>query len=406
MPSYAYTARNPRGETAKGTLPADSPAEARRQLKEKGLFVISLDASARSAAGAVRGPGRGKVSRKDLMTLTSQLSIMTKTGLDIAGALESLARQCGNPRLKSTLEMVHQEVLGGKSVSAAMKGYPEVFDQTYVASVAAGETSGQLPEVLSRLAALQRTELRLVATRRALLAYPIVLASVSGLVVLALMLFVLPQFSQVFDQFEMPLPALTQALLAFSNELRARFWLWGMLLGATVIGAVMYRRSPAGRRHFDAFMLHAVLLRDVTRSISIGRAFRLLGLMIESGVPLLEGLRLTRSSLRNVLLGEMFDRLETDVLNGLGLAHSLAGFSFVPNGASEMISTAERTGTLGMVTQVMGEFYEEQGETRLRELATLIEPLLIVVMGAIVAVVVLAVMLPMFDFATVSQSGH
>jgi type II secretory pathway component PulF len=143
----------------------------------------------------------------------------------------------------------------------------------------------------------------------------------------------------------------------------------------------------------------------VTRSLLTGRAFQLLGIMIESGVPLIEALRLARSSLQNSLFRELFDRLERDVLNGRPLAEALAAAPFVPGGATEMVATAERTGTLGMVTQVVGAFYEEEGETRLRELATMVEPLVIILMGIVVAAVVLSVMLPMFDFATLAQQG-
>ena len=145
------------------------------------------------------------------------------------------------------------------------------------------------------------------------------------------------------------------------------------------------------------------MIRDITRAFYIGRTFRLLGLMIESGVPLLEGLQLTRNAVRNSLYRELFDDLEESILNGRGLASSLIKAGFVPPVAAEMVLTAERTGTLGMVTELMGEHYEEEGETKLRELATMLEPLIIVVMGVIVATIVMAVMLPMFDIATLAR---
>ena len=150
-------------------------------------------------------------------------------------------------------------------------------------------------------------------------------------------------------------------------------------------------------------MLNTIVIRDITRAFYIGRTFRLLGLMIESGVPLLEGLQLTRNAVRNSLYRELFDDLEESILNGRGLASSLIKAGFVPPVAAEMVLTAERTGTLGMVTELMGEHYEEEGETKLRELATMLEPLIIVAMGVIVATIVMAVMLPMFDIATLAR---
>ncbi len=404
---FTYTAKSIRGETASGVLVADSLLLAQKQLRQQGLFPTALTPAAEKG-GLARGiglPSRRRVPQKELMAFTSQLAIMTRAGIDIAGAVQSLARQCRNPTMKSTLEAVHQDILSGKPVSVAMKSHGRVFGEAYIASMAAGEASGRLADVLERLAAMQRAETRQRSTRRALLAYPIVLSSVSGLVILGLMFFVLPQFAGVFDRFGMSLPAITEVLLGVSRELRARWWLWVGLAAAAIFGLVAWRRSPSGRLAWDRMLVNGAIVRDVTRSLVTGRAFRLLGIMIDSGVPLVEGLRLTRSSIQNSLFRELFDRLEADVLNGRPLAESLATAPFVPGGATEMVSTAERTGTLGSVTQLIGEYYEEEGETRLRELASMIEPLIIVVMGVVVACVVLSVMLPMFDFATAAQHG-
>jgi type II secretory pathway component PulF len=405
---FVYTAKAKSGESAAGVLAADSLPQAQRQLRQQGLFVLSVTPlGARAALAARRRFGRrGRVSRKDLMAFTSQLAIMAKAGLDIAGALHSLQRQAASPALKGTLESVYQDVVGGKSFSVALANHVEVFGQAYVASVAAGEASGRLPEVLGRQAANQRNDLRLRSARRALLAYPVVLSVVAGAVVLGLMFFVLPQFSGVFAQFDMDLPWITQCLLAMSDELRARWWLWIGLVAAAVAGLTGFRRHPVGRRMVDRFVLHAAWIGEVARSLMTGRAFHLLGIMIESGVPVVEALRLTRSSLGNSLFRQLFENLERDVLNGRGLSEALTAAPFVPSGAAEMVATAERTGTLGSVAQVIGEYYEEEGETRLRELTAMIEPLIIVGMGLVVACIVLSVMLPMFDFATLAQRGN
>lgn len=401
---YAYTAKARDGTTTQGTLSADSPQEALRLLRQQGLFALSVSAANGRARGRSAAPaGRKRISRKDLMNVTAQLAIMTRSGMDVASALGTLAGQCPHPRLRLVLREVHGDVLGGKAVSVALRNHVEVFGQAYVASVAAGEASGRLADVLDRLAKMERANVRLLATRRALLAYPIVLSAVSALVILGLMFFVLPQFASVFSQFEMPLPALTEGLLRLSAELRGCWWLWLGLAAAAVAGAKVFRRSPAGRAWLDATMLQVRLVGPVVRAILAGRTFRLLGIMIESGVPLVDALRLARSSIENTLFRSLFDRLEDDVLNGRGLSEALSNAAFLPPGAAEMMATAERTGTLGMVTQTLGQYYEEEGETRLRELATLVEPIIVVVMGAVVACVVLAVMLPMFEFATMAQ---
>jgi type II secretory pathway component PulF len=328
---------------------------------------------------------------------------MTKSGVDLASAFESLAQQSSNERVRKVLSRIHEDVTGGKAVSEAMRLQSDVFGDAYVASVAAGEAAGQLPEVLGRLADLQRSEIRNRATIRALLAYPILLATVSSSVVTCLVLFVLPRFQSIFEQFEVPLPAITQVLVAVSDVVRHFTWIWGPLLAVAIGGLIASRFTPGGRRWWDRALLNTVLIRDITRAFYIGRTFRLLGLMIESGVPLLEGLQLTRNAVRNSLYRELFKELEEAILNGRGLAASLIKAGFVPPVAAEMVLTAERTGTLGMVTELMGAHYEEEGESRLREFATILEPLIIVTMGVIVATIVVSVMLPMFDIATLAK---
>ena len=374
-------------------------------LREKSLFPIDIrQKGTRSRWAFLTGRANQTAMRKrDLLTVTTQLAIMTKSGVDLASAFESLAQQSSNERVRTVLARIHEDVTGGKAVSEAMRAQAEVFGDAYVASVAAGEAAGQLPKVLGRLAELERTEIRNRATIRTLLAYPILLATISSLVVTGLVIFVLPRFQKIFEQFEVPLPMVTQVLVAFSDTLRHFTWIWAPLLVAAIGGVITSRYTASGRRWWDRATLNTIVIRDITRAFYIGRTFRLLGLMIESGVPLLEGLQLTRNAVRNSLYRELFKELEDAILNGRGLASSLIKAGFVPPVAAEMVLTAERTGTLGMVTELMGAHYEEEGETRLRELATMLEPLIIVVMGVIVATIVIAVMLPMFDIATLAR---
>jgi type II secretory pathway component PulF len=177
------------------------------------------------------------------------------------------------------------------------------------------------------------------------------------------------------------------------------------VFAVAVVGAAVFIKSDTGRRHWDRFILSVQILRDVTQSLVIGRTFRLLGTMLDSGVPLMDSLRLVRSSIRNSLVRETFMAVEDDVMNGRGIANSLSQAAVVPATAAEMVATAERTGSLGMVAQLIGEYFEEDGESRLRTLLAILEPAIIVVMGGIIAVVVLSIMLPMFDLATLAESG-
>jgi len=402
---FTYTAKSNSGDIQTGIVDADDVDGAKRALREKSLFPIDVrqkGAASRWAMLTGRTPKAG-LKKRDLLSVTTQLAIMTKSGVDLASAFESLAQQSSNERVRKVLQRIHEDVTGGKAVSEAMRLQAEVFGDAYVASVAAGEAAGQLPEVLGRLADLQRSEIRNRATIRTLLAYPILLATVSSSVVTCLVLFVLPRFQSIFEQFEVPLPTITQVLVAVSDVLRHFTFIWVPLVLAAIAGMIASRYTASGRRWWDRALLNTIVIRDITRAFYIGRTFRLLGLMIESGVPLLEGLQLTRNAVRNSLYRDLFKELEEAILNGRGLASSLIKAGFVPPVAAEMVLTAERTGTLGMVTELMGAHYEEEGESRLRELATILEPLIIVTMGVVVATIVVSVMLPMFDIATLAR---
>jgi type IV pilus assembly protein PilC len=403
---YAYTARTNSGSTSTGVLEADSADHAQQQLRDRGLGAVSVKASDRRKArgwSLARLFWRGGIPRRELMALTSQLAIMARAGIDLAGALDTAAAQCAHPVLAKVLRQVHDDVASGSSVSQAMRRHPDIFNEAYTASVAAGESAGQLPEVLARLARLLRGEIRLGSTVRTLLAYPMVLGCVSFLVICGLVFFVLPQFAGVFQQYEVPLPLLTQVLIDVSSEIRARWWIYVPLAIASIVGLVAFRRSDQGRRFVDGLFLRAYVVRDLTRAMLVGRAFQLMGIMLESGVPLLECIRMVRASVSNVHFRELFASLEHSILNGHGLGETMAHSPFIPPAAAQMVRTGEKTGSLAMVARTMGEYYEEEAEAKLREAATVLEPAIIVIMGIVVGTVVLSVMLPMFDFATFAQ---
>lgn len=345
----------------------------------------------------------GKISKGEIVDLTAQLAIMTKSGVDVATALETLASQSAKPESGVIISHIHELVMSGAAFSDALKQYEHVFGATYVATVAAGEASGEMSEVLQQLAHMQRSEMKLSGTIRALLAYPVLLASISSLVIIALVLFVLPQFAQIFADYDTPLPWLTTVLLAIAGELRGRWYVYGPLTIIGVVGSIIYLRTDNGRQSRDWFLLHGWMIRDITRRLLWGRVCKLLGFMIDSGVPLLDCIRLAQKSTSNILYRRLFEQLEEEVVNGRGIATVLSQCEVIPDSAAEMLITGERTGKLGEVASLIGAHFEEEGEERMRRNMALLEPLMTVVMGLIVAVVVLAVMLPMFDLATFAQ---
>lgn len=367
---------------------------------------VRFAARSRPAAPARQWRWGGGVPKRNLLFTTLQLAIMTRAGIDFASALDTVAKQCRCRPLQEALRQVHADVSSGVPVSEALARQSHVFGEMYVASAAAGEASGRLPEVLDQLAQLQRSEMRFQTTIRTLLGYPALLATVCAGVLAAMVLFVLPNFAEIFADSEVPLPILTQILLAVAEELRGRLWLWGLLAGGAAAAAVSYLRSEAGRRWRDRGLLRVRMLADVSRALLTGRAFRLLATLLDSGVTLVEGLQLVGNCSRNSLVRDTFEAVRRDVLNGRGMASSLLAAEAVPGEAAEMVAMAERTGSLALVARLIGEYFEEEGESRLRALVGMLEPAIVEAMGAVVALVVLSVMLPMFDLVTLAQQSN
>ncbi len=405
---FQYSAKATSGQAAIGAIDAASIGEARLRLREQGLFILSLAAQSQKAAAAPNRSSRqsfyrSRVRKSDLLMLTSQLSIMCQAGVDLAEALKNVAEQCRHPMLKQTLDAVYADVSGGKPVSIALKQHAHIFGEAYVAGIAAAEASGTMTEVLGRLADLLRNEIRMQSTLVSALSYPLVLSGVALIVVMALIFFVLPQFSDVFTDLGAPPPPTTQVLMDVANTIRDNVLMIVAVAVAAGMGAWRFCFTDRAKRWFDGFSLQCPVVRDATQPLLIGRVLRLIGTMLESGLPLLEAIQLCRSSVRNQKYRDLFQAIEEDVMNGNGIAKALASVNFVPLGAVQMVSTAEKTGKLGPVMQAVGAYYEDEGERHIRQLAKLLEPAIIVCMGVVVAFVVLSVMLPLLDVSTMSH---
>ncbi|MDX1962342.1 MAG: type II secretion system F family protein [Pirellulales bacterium] len=404
--NFAYSAKTRAGQLTHGEIQCDTLADARQKLRSQGLYVVSLVSGQRQTIVArFSRPtrGRGKVRTADLLLFLSQLSILCQSGEDLAEALKQVAEQFPQPALRAVLNALYQDVTAGTSLSDAMRKHPRVFDESFVAAICAGEQSGTITQVLERLTQLLRGDLRLRGSVWSMLTYPLVLCAVTGMVIVAMFFFVLPQFAQVFADLERPAPPLTAFLLGIGDVLRQQTLLVALLLGGVCAGGWMFARTPLARQLWDRFCLYAVPVKHASRALITGRIFRLLGTMLTSGVPLIEGIRLCRAASRNHLYKELFAQAEQEILRGEALGKSLRAVNFLPLGAAHMVSTAERTGKLGQVLQAVGEHFEDDGERHLRDLIRILEPAIIVMLGVVVAVVVLAIIMPLLDVSTISN---
>jgi type II secretory pathway component PulF len=378
--------------------PTASPALSAASTAPRGDFELSFDDTPQTVA--IR---KNRVPKAEIADMTAQLAIMTQSGLDLSSALSSLASQCERPALAAVLRDINELVHSGNTLSEALRLYPEVFDGAYVATVAAAEASGRMPEVLKQLAEMQRSEIRLRQSIKGLLTYPVLLTVISFSVISILVVFVLPRFAEIFANYEVALPVLTRMMLGLSTEMKVRWWLWLPTIAGGIAAAIAWRMTEGGRRYIDRWLLHVAVFRNVTRPLLTGRTCSLMGLLLQSGVPLLDSLRLCRNAVGNRVYQDLLAEVCDSVINGHGMGPALAEAEIVPQSAREMLITGERTGNLSEVSQLLGAYYEEEAETRMKQVVRLLEPLITVVMGAIVAVVVLSVMLPIFDLSSVAH---
>ncbi len=343
--------------------------------------------------------GKRVLTKRDLLLVVTQLSIMLRSGVDLADAVRSISQRSSSKPISEAMGDVYAALENGSSLSMALDSQRHRFGGVMVASVAAGEASGRLPEVLARFSVIVRDELRLQSSIRSAISYPLVLIFVTSMVLAAMIFFVLPQFAGIYEASRAPTPAVTRLLLDSAALARNYWWL---ICGAIAIGSLaVYKqvRSPEGRKMIDRTMIRGPFVRTICASLFSGRMFRLQGVMLSSGVPMLEVLQLTRNSVGNSCYSDLIDRIEASVVNGEGVADALVDSPCVPNGAAEMISTAEANGQLGEVLQTVGEFYESEGEQLLRDAVKFAEPAIIVVLGLVVGAIVLAVMLPLLDLS-------
>ena len=399
MAAFEFVALDNRGKERKGVLEGDTPRQVRAQLRDKGWVPMSVDEvhqRIRSAADSGRSRGR-RMSGADLALITRQLDTLIGSALPIEEALSTVGRQCENGKVKSIIMGVRARVVEGQSIATAMDDFPQAFPEMYRATVAAGEQSGFLPQVLSRLA--DYTEARQQMGQKTMLSllYPAIVTVVAILVVSALVVYVVPQVVQVFEDTGQELPGLTIGLIAVSDFLRA----WGLLLlGALVLAFIGFRmalRNPAHRFRFHRLLLRLPMLGKLVRGAESARFARTLAIMAASGVPVLESLRISSKVLTNLPMRKAVDQAALKVREGGSLYGSLDDSGYFPPMMIQLIASGEASGNLESMLDRAALSQERELEGFIAAVLGLFEPVLIVVMGGVVLVIVLAILMPIFE---------
>lgn len=392
--TFAYVVRDALGRSLEGTIDADSPEDATQKLQQDGFQVLKLDERREEFALFKR-----RVTSAEIIYMTNQLAIMTDTGITLAAALEGIAEQAENPTLQTVLNDLKHKVESGDDFSSALSNHPRLFDQTYVALVRAGEETGALSEMLDQIASYMRKDAENRSKVRSALTYPAVMLVLAIGVTIFLLTFILPKFAPLFTKKGIKLPTPTLIMMTASDLLLNYWYAW--LAGAVgaIIAYIVAQRTTAGRQVLDYIKINLPLLGGMFRKVIISRSLRTLGTMVASGVQVLDAIQRTADVSANYYYEQAWQKVIHDVTNGSRICESLSGSPLFPTTLVQMIGAGEETGKLDSVLAKVSGHYEGEVETSLKTVTSLIEPMMITVMGVVVGGIGMALMLPIFSLS-------
>ncbi len=409
MPTYVFKGRNRMNEVVVGERVADNREALRQILRREQVTLTSVKEKGREI-GIPKIGGRKKVKSKDLSIFTRQFSVMIDAGLPLVQCLEILAQQQDNKYFQQVLLQVRQDVEEGSTLATAMSRHPKVFDQLYSNMVEAGETGGILDLILQRLSTFIEKLVKLKRDIISAMIYPSAVVLMAIAAVAVIMIVVIPQFQNIFLGLlgpgeQLPLP--TRIVVGISNFLAG----WGgIAILLTIIGSAVsihfYYKTPGGRWNIDKLLLHVPILGDIFRKIAVARFSRTLSTLLSSGVPILQSLDITARTSGNVVIESAITKVRMGVERGESFVEPLKATEVFPHMVAQMIGIGEQTGALDSMLGKIADFYEQEVDSAIANLLTLIEPLLIGFLGVTIGSIVIAMYLPLFTLIGKLSNGH
>lgn len=407
MPTFSYIAIDNRGGTVNGTADQLSRANVIDALSKQGLRPISVtETKAKSTGFELKNiMGGNKIKSDQLVMFTRQLSAMVGAGVPILRALTALSEHIAeSPLLKKILVNVIHDVEAGATLGDAFAKYPNTFNDVYVNMVRAGEAAGILDEILKRLALQQEKSMSMRKKIRSSMAYPIVLLGITVLAFFGLMFFVVPQIGKILTDLggsEAKLPGITLAMLAASSFMIKYWYLVFLGIGGAVYGFVRYTRTPAGKFQLHTLLLKTPVIKVIVMKVAVAHFARTFSALTEAGVAVLEALTVTSRAVGNVVYEKALIQAEIEVKNGKSLSSVMEANPLFPPIVPQMLLVGEETGQTEKVLVKVADFYEEEVDTAISSISSIIEPIMIVIMGAMVGLIAASVMLPI---ASLSQN--
>ena len=404
MATYTYKALDPRGASASGQVDGDTKAAVAASLRNKGLTVIDINEVKTSLAKVDIFAGLQRIKAKDLTVFSRQFATMINSGLAMLRALTILEEQTENKKFATVLGAVRGDVEAGISLSDALEKHPKVFSSLYINMVRAGEIGGILDDVLNRLASQLEKDDSIRRAVKSAMTYPIMIGSFAVVVLIGMVMFLIPVFAGIYKSLgNAKLPELTRIMVFLSNQLKS----WhGVIIAVAIVGAVLglrkLKRTDKGREVWDRFKLHVPMgIGEVIRKIVVARFSRTLATLVSAGVPILQAIDITGRSAGNVVIEHAMNAVEISVKEGQTISEPLKGVGVFPDMVVQMISVGEETGSLDSMLQKVADFYDDEVSAAVKSLTSIIEPIMMLAVGAMVGLVVISMYLPIFDMMNV-----
>ncbi len=400
---FTYSAIDKSGKKITGSIEANGIEGARASLKSRGLRPLNVKAEGGLLGKSPFSARNKKVKLKELMIFTRQLSTMINAGVPLVRSLATLQQQTENPSFQKSIVSVTKDVEGGMSFADALERHPRVFSPIYVNMVRAGEAGGILDEILRKLAVQQEKDAHIRAKFKSAMTYPVILLSITFIVFIGLMVVVMPKLGKIIQDLGGPdaqLPPLTQAMLGISDFMTSK---WYILIAGTVALVFFTKRyiaTPAGRRRKDQLLMRIPVLKDIIKKVAIARFARIFASLMSAGVNVVEAINITSKAIGNAVLEDELVAASKAVVNGQQFSVPLANSKVFPPIVSQMMAVGEETGQTDEILIKVADFYEEEVDAVVESLSSILEPIMIVVMGGMVGLIAASVIGPISKLST------
>lgn len=403
MPVFAYEGRSASGDVRKGEIEADNAESARNRLRQMQINASSvkpkggLNASINIPMPAFLKP---KVTTKDLVVFTRQFATMIDSGLPLVQCLEIQSQQAPNPTFRDELKVIKEAVESGSTFADALRKFPRTFDELFQNLVAAGEVGGILDTILNRLAAYLEKNDKLKRQIKGAMSYPIIVIIVASVVVTVLLLKVVPTFEAMFSEMGGAMPAPTQFVINLSKWLQGNFIFIVVGIAATIFAVRFAYRNPKGRMAIDRLLLKLPVFGDLLSKTAVARFCRTLGTMVSSGVPILDALDICGKTAGNKVIESAIAKTRDSIAEGRTISEPLMATKVFPDMVCQMISVGEATGALDVMLNKIADFYDDEVDQAVDNLTSMMEPMIMAILGVVIGGLVIAMYMPIFSMAS------